>query len=283
MHNKLYIDTKKNKVLVNNTPFELDHGYDVRQALTALENQRTQYRHEYDALLEHMKDTNKVSANFDATIEKIRRCDVNITKLYQEYADINSATFAAANATNQAIKDQKHAIYDLHKRQDPYHIMTKDVKKIVKHTKRINELRNHLKTLETVFFVPKRRTPKDSDSGADAAEPPKVKKVRKPKDSDSDVDEAEPPKVKKVRTPDIDEIKKRVKPKLASLFKFKSGKECLSRAKTLFMSRDDIIKVIDSHDDLKNNMPANFKKLTKEALCEKIEILLAKSSPVHSK
>ena len=51
----------------------------------------------------------------------------------------------------------------------------------------------------------------------------------------------------------------------------------------MFMSRDDIIKVIESHDDLKNYMPPNFKKLTKEALCEKIEILLAPPSPVNSK
>ena len=261
MHNKLYIDTKKNKALVNDTPVELDHGHDVRRALATLERQRTQYRHEYDALLEHMKDTNEVSANFDAIVEKIRRCDVAITKLYQEYADINSATFADANATSLAIKDQRNAIHDLHKRQDPYHIMTKDVKKIVTHTKRINELRNHLKTLETVFFVPQRRKTKESDDAADGP----------------------PPKAKKVRKPDIDEIKARVKPKLASLFKFKSGKECLSRTKTLFMSRDDIIKIIESHDDLKKNMPTNFKKLTKEALCEKIEILLATPSPEHSK
>ena len=247
--------------MVNDTPFELNHGHDVRHALTALERKRTQYRHAYDVLLEHMKDTNEVSAKFDKVVEQIRRCDVDISKLYQEYADINSATFADANATNQAIKDQRTAVHALYKRQDPYHIMKKDVKKIVAHTKQMNELRNHLKTLETVFFV--------------AGE---AKKDRKPKDSDDDG--AEPlPKVKKDRKPDIDEIKKRVK----SLFKFKSGKECLSRAKAMFMSRDDIIKVIESHDDLKNYMPPNFKKLTKEALCEKIEILLAPPSPVNSK
>lgn len=280
MHNKLYIDTKKNKALVNNTPFELNHGHDVRQALAELEKQRTQYRHEYDAELEHMKDTNKVSANFDAIVEKIRRCDVAITKLYQEYADINSATFADANATNLAIKDQRNSIDALQKRQDPNHIMTKDMKKIVTHTKRINELRNHLKTLETVFFVPKRRTPKESDDAPDEP-PPKVKKQRKSKESDSDADATEP-KVKQVRKPDIDKIKERVKPKLASLFKFKSAKECLSRAKTMFMSRDDIIKIIESHDDLKNTMPPNFKKLSKEALCEKIEILLATPSPTNT-
>lgn len=262
MHSKLYIDTKRNKALVNNdTRFELDHGHDIRQALAALEKQRAHYRHEYDALLEHMKDTNKVSAQFDTVVGQIRRSDTDISKLYQEYADINSATFADANATKQAIKEHKDAIHALHKRQDPHHIMKKDVKKIVTHTKTINELRNHLKTLETVFFVP-------------------APQGRKPKDSE---DDEAPPKARKGRKVDIDDVKKRVKPKLAALFKFKNAKECLSRAKTMFMSRDDIIKTIESHDDLKNNMPTNFKKLTKEALCEKIEIVLANTQSSTTK
>jgi hypothetical protein len=274
MHSKLYIDTKRNRALVNNdTRFELDHGRDVRQALAALEKQRALCRHKYEALLEHMKDTNKVSAQFDAIVEKIRRCDIDISKLYQEYANINSATFADANTTKQAIKEHKDAIHALYKRQDPHHIMNKDVKKIVAHTKTINELRNHLKTLETVFFVPGRKVDSDEEEA-----PPKAKKGRKSKDSDED--EAPPKPPKKGRKVDIDEVKKRVKPKLTALFKFKNAKECLSRAKTVFMSRDDIIKTIESHDDLKNKMPTDFKKLTKEALCEKIESLFATPSPV---
>jgi hypothetical protein len=264
MHSKLYIDTKRNRALINNdTRFELDHGYDIRWTLAALEKQRAHYRHVYDALLERMKDTNEVSAQFDAVVDQIRRSDTDISKLYQEYANINSATFADANATKQAIKEHKDAIHALHKRQDPHHIMKKDVKKIVTHTKTINELRNHLKTLETVFFVPGRKS-KDSDEDEDAA--PKAKKGRKSKDSDEDEDAA--PKGSK-----------RIKPKLTALFKFKNAKECLSRAKTMFMSRDDIINTIESNDYLKNKMPANFKKLTKEALCEKIEILFATQSP----
>jgi hypothetical protein len=111
----------------------------------------------------------------------------------------------------------------------------------------------------------------------DEAPPKPPKKGRKSKDSD--VDEAPPKPPKKGRKVDIDEVKKRVKPKLTALFKFKNAKECLSRAKTVFMSRDDIIKTIESHDDLKNKMPTDFKKLTKEALCEKIESLFAAPSP----
>jgi hypothetical protein len=359
MHSKLYIDTKRNRAFINNdTRFELNHGRDIRQALATLENQRAHYRHVYDALLERMKDTNEVSAKFDAVVDQIRRSDTDISKLYQVYADINSATFADANATKLSIKDHKDAIHALHKRQDPHHIMKKDVKKIVIHTKTINELRNHLKTLETVFFVPapgrkskdsdadeeeappkppkkgrkskdsdedeeeappkppkkgrkskdsdadeeeappkppkKGRKSKDSDADEEEAPPKPPKKGRKSKDSDADEEEAPPKPPKKGRKSkdsdadeeeappkkvDIDDVKKRVKPKLAALFKFKNVKECLSRAKTMFMSRDDIIAAIESHDDLKKRMPTNFKKLTKEALCEKIETLLATPSP----
>ena len=317
MHSKLYIDTKRNRAFINNdTRFELNHGRDIRQALATLENQRAHYRHVYDALLERMKDTNEVSAKFDAVVDQIRRSDTDISKLYQVYADINSATFADANATKLSIKDHKDAIHALHKRQDPHHIMKKDVKKIVIHTKTINELRNHLKTLETVFFVPapgrkskdsdadeeeappkppkKGRKSKDSDEDEEEAPPKPPKKGRKSKDSDADEEEAPPKPPKKGRKSkdsdadeeeappkkvDIDDVKKRVKPKLAALFKFKNVKECLSRAKTMFMSRDDIIAAIESHDDLKKRMPTNFKKLTKEALCEKIETLLATPSP----
>jgi len=43
--------------------------------------------------------------------------------------------------------------------------------------------------------------------------------------------------------------------------------QCISRAKAVFMSKDQIIAIIEKHEHLKKMMPANFKKLGKEDLC----------------
>ena len=36
------------------------------------------------------------------------------------------------------------------------------------------------------------------------------------------------------------------------------------------MSRDQIIEAIEKHEDLKLILPSNYKKLTKEALCDNL-------------
>lgn len=65
-------------------------------------------------------------------------------------------------------------------------------------------------------------------------------------------------------------IKENVKELLKRTYKFNDKEQCSSkqRSKEYYMTKDDILKEIESNDTLKNLMPTNYKSLTKEKLCE---------------
>lgn len=55
---------------------------------------------------------------------------------------------------------------------------------------------------------------------------------------------------------------------IMSKFRFKTKEECLSRKAAVHMSKDEIIKVIEDNDSLKEAMPVKYKTLSKEKICE---------------
>lgn len=52
-------------------------------------------------------------------------------------------------------------------------------------------------------------------------------------------------------------------------FKFKTAEECNSKSssKPFYMSKDDILKIIASDENIEKEFPSNYKKLKKEELC----------------
>jgi hypothetical protein len=60
-----------------------------------------------------------------------------------------------------------------------------------------------------------------------------------------------------------------IKDNIKNLLKFKSKAECVSKAKSkaFYMSKEEIIKLIDSTPELKAIVPENYKTLNKEQLC----------------
>lgn len=59
------------------------------------------------------------------------------------------------------------------------------------------------------------------------------------------------------------------------LFKFKNIDECASKKRSMsyYMSRQELIDIIDKDSKIKNLMPSNFKTLPKEELCKYIDKL----------
>lgn len=60
-----------------------------------------------------------------------------------------------------------------------------------------------------------------------------------------------------------------IKDNIKNLLKFKNKAECVSKAKSkaFYMSKEEIIKLIDSTPELKAIVPENYKTLNKEQLC----------------
>jgi hypothetical protein len=85
------------------------------------------------------------------------------------------------------------------------------------------------------------------------------------------------PKQKKVKTPEkkkslspeqVKSILVNNKNQIMDKFRFKTKEECLSRKAAVFMSKEEIIKVIEENESLKKAMPAKYKTLSKEKICE---------------
>jgi hypothetical protein len=76
--------------------------------------------------------------------------------------------------------------------------------------------------------------------------------------------------VKKLSTDQKVEIKDNIKDLLKNVYRFKDRTECLSkqRTKAFYMSKEDILIEIEKNETLKKLMPSNYKKLTKDKLCE---------------
>lgn len=74
----------------------------------------------------------------------------------------------------------------------------------------------------------------------------------------------------------VQKVMKANKEVLLRAFKFKTTEECKStkRSANYYMSKDDIMKVIDTNPDIKVMMPPKYKALSKNELCD--ELLLSK-------
>lgn len=102
----------------------------------------------------------------------------------------------------------------------------------------------------------------DYVKGEGYASPKKIKK---------DIQSNIQPKVKKHLSPkEVVDIKDNIKELLKKVYKFKDKGECISkqRSKAFYTSKEDILKEVEKNDSLKKLMPANYKALSKEKLCE---------------
>lgn len=76
--------------------------------------------------------------------------------------------------------------------------------------------------------------------------------------------------VKKLSVDQKVEIMDNIKDLLKNVYRFKDKGECLSkqRSKAFYMSKEEILQEIENNENLKKLMPSNYKKLTKDKLCE---------------
>jgi hypothetical protein len=75
--------------------------------------------------------------------------------------------------------------------------------------------------------------------------------------------------VKKLTVQQTQTIKHNIKQLIASKFKFNTKDECVSKkhSQPYFMSKENMLKVIENDNELKSLLPSNYKTLSKEQLC----------------
>ena len=231
----------------NDIIFHLHDGYDLRDVLHANEALKINLMRKYDYLLERIKDgesSHELNESFRNVVVELQECDHQHSKILRDYANLNNSTFEKEIASRNQINANMKALDNIKKHQGPYHVSDKDVEKIVGHIRDIAQQQMTLSLLEQSFFVPKETAMSDHEQKSP------------------------------IKNIDVASLKKLAK---ENMFKFKNAKECISRARATFMSREDIIKAIDNNMEFKSKMPANYKKLSKEELCKKIDSLITNS------
>lgn len=185
---------------------------------------------------------------FDALANELRQIDEQIDKLV-------SLKFIQPIDLTKELKDELQNMY-----KKP-HGSAKDIaQRFVQMIKLDKEIRSNETHQRNEFVKVPMEVTKHKESS------PKVTKhVKAPK-------EIPPPKtgVKVLTEETKTEIKHKIKDLLKTVYRFKDKAECTSkqRTKPFYMSKDDIIKEIDNSQELKKLMPQNYKKLSKEQLCE---------------
>jgi hypothetical protein len=237
--------------MVNDTNYNLHRGYDLRKKLAENDSHKIKLRRTYEHLLEQIKDggsSRNLNENFKKTVTELYKCDEQNDQFMQEFARINHAIFEERDASHKRLNKRIIALENIKNKQDSYHVHDKDVENIIKYTKDISQVRKTLQTLEPTYFVTTMAD--DSSTGIITNKSP-------------------------LKNVDLPSVKKLLK---ANMFKFKNVKECISRARATFMSREDIIKAIENDIEFKSKMPSNFKKLSKEELCKKIDSVVNTSN-----
>lgn len=260
MSNKLEISNRM-QASVNNVKLNLPKGFHAPSAINRVEKQKLTLIHTYREYVERIKhnDTTVSKNEFDDIYNRIVQCDQMIMNICEQIEDVNMPTIEKKTQLEDALEDNKQKIRDMYNTQDQFYINKADIQEVVKMIKENHVFKSDLSSIFTTDFV----VTEEGDSPHFLEEvdlkPQKTgKKGRQPKQKTDT----------QIKDIDIDAIKARVKDILKTKFKFQDKKQCLSRAKATFMSKDDIIGVIENDADLKKIMPSNYKKMNKEGLCE---------------
>lgn len=155
-------------------------------------------------------------------------------------------------------------------RTKPYYASKDDILKVIEENDALRRsMPSNYKKLnkdqlcEFFYASPKPSPPKQSPKQSI----PKLQPISPPKPMPPPITV---PKPKPISPTQKNDIKENIKDILKQTFKFKNIQECTSKARTkdFYSSKEDILQAIEANDSLKKLMPANYKKLNKDQLCE---------------
>lgn len=263
MNKTTSITFKGRKLVVDGQKKPLKQFLNIQNKIKELKHQKRNLSIEYFDL--HNKIINGVNIDktlFDSIVTKIKNIESEIDEL-----QLGKYDKAHADKRREIIKtlgtlieDEKTAlsksVFDQTKAMDMAKIFKKKI-----------DVYSQLERHGITRIVSSIMTNTDISEG----KTPEVK-VTKTKDKKKEVKKKV---VKKkddiVLSPDTKlEIKNNIKVLLKKTYRFKDKTECISRqrSKPYYMSKDEILNHIEKNEELKKLMPSNFKKLSKEQLCE---------------
>lgn len=263
--NETRIIIKNNKMICGKQESKLPTYTDISKYLQKLRDKRRVLTKEYAFLYNELLNDKSINKNdYEKIVNDIRDIDTRISELNENKIDMDKESQRrvilekmnnVSESDKQLIQDMNHLNPDLYKSLIENHKLKRKLFDDLKHIG--DSVRNDF--IKDTYHIQYR----DESPKKEKKEPkePKEKKVVKTK-------------VPKLSDQQKNEIKGNIKELLKNTYKFKNKEECKSkqRTKDYYTSKEDIIKKIDSNIELKKLMPSNFKSLTKEKLCELLEL-----------
>lgn len=246
---------KKNRIICDNKPNILDKYMNIETEINNLIDQKTNIAIHYYNILdeviynksyEHKHLLNKFTDEINEVELKIN----NLKEIYNKL-NINQELLNLENE-NQLLELKEKELKDKNDKNDI--LLAKKLSEI--HIKKY-ELFKQIKELKNIYL--KNIIPIETNKIEEIKEDIKEKPIK-----NKNVN------IKLLNNEKKEKLNSKIKEKL---FKFKNIDECTSkkRSMTYYMSRQDVINLIDKEDKIKNLMPANYKTLTKEDLCKYID------------
>jgi hypothetical protein len=245
----------------------------IFEKINELKEESNNIQFEYDILIKKnlfnpLQDELKLDTNlkFNNFLRKLLEIDNNIKLLYEYYLTVNNIevkhTQILENINQLKIHNQE--LYNLilqekdsFKRADNIKLYMNIIKTNSNNTiQKLNDYYFQLQTLNKIgyyidFIIEKL---------------PIIEILELTKEKKTEV------KQQKVEEK-VEKLEKKINTVLENQFKFKNNEECKSKKRSAlyFMSKDDIIKVINNNEKMKAHMPKNYRTLKKEDICEILE------------
>ena len=223
----------------------------------ANQEEQRRYKTEYESLLEKI---DSIDNEMDDIIRYVHSQDrvidleSKVRRLEKKKLSLSQKTKILRNKINHGNPNQK----------EEYRVQFKEVNEKYKSSSaQISILKALINRSNNTDYIAKPPVLQEFK----AQTPPKKTKItRKPK-SDKPPKAEEPSKkaVKKLSPKQVQSIVNNTKTIILDKFRFKTKEDCLSRK---VMTKDEIVKVIDENQVVRDVMPKNYKTLSKEKICE---------------
>lgn len=260
------IFNKKDKLIIDKYEITPPQIVDIFFRNNEIEKERKKtlmsiYRMQEQIL--HSQNPKAYKDDYNYLVETLQTLDEEYETLRAYYLKINHYMYGIQLETlrdeiNNTISSMNR-LYN--KLENEVYIDKSNLKKLVKKNSEILLKKQQLKHLEDfariTFYISELPKIKLGTKEMAEEQPVKTKTIEKKS------------KASKLTDDQKGQIYSNIKHILKDKFKFGSTAECISKAKSkpYFMSKEEILKIIESNPEIKIAMPPNYKTLNKDELC----------------
>lgn len=239
---------------------------DLSRHVHHLQEEKRRLQKEYTRMICDLMHSRPISKqSFDNVVSEMRQIDASIDDILQQYSMMPPGKSYLEEKLNKFHGQLSALSKEAH-----------DIKRIAGiHSNLLNDLKQshtHADTQPSSYVVQEGEYVPTTTPQAATPLKKKTAKNQQQRQHTKDDQEVHSPPQTRLTPQDHKDINSKVEQLLKSIFNFKDTTECASKSRSApyYKTKEEIIKSIEEHEGLKKLMPANYKSLTKDKLCEAI-------------